>query len=335
MIPIYSYPTTILFLDDNINYLKHLSLHLPRNCFSFRLYNNPAKALDYILTNHHTTNDPRDYWRSADPVHLDSYVVEIDIPSLYHKCYNPDRFQALSTIVIDYDMPGINGIDFLKKIQFPGIQKILLTGEADAHVANEAFNKGLINQYLRKQDPNLEVLLADALLKSQTSYFNHLSFAVIDALSHRGNYHCALLEKEFEKFFYKTLTSYNILEYYLLDTVGSYLMITSTNEIIILHTQNEDQAESYYLDIKDLDPEYFTDEEKSSIKNTDKILCCRSFDKQQNPGPLLWKPYYRDAQKIQGSNKFYCSIEKCPTDLNFKKIFPFNVYTENHRSIFD
>ncbi|OAI50513.1 hypothetical protein AYO37_01015 [Opitutia bacterium SCGC AG-212-L18] len=335
MIPIYSFPTTILFLDDDINYLKHLSLHLPHDRFSFRLYNNPEKAFDYILTNYKTTSDQKNYWRPADPIHLDSHVVEINIPILYQKCFDQNRFHALSTVIIDYDMPSINGLDFLEKIQFPGIQKILLTGEADAHVAVEAFNKGLIDQYLRKQDPNLETLLINAISKSQTCYFEHLSFPLIDALSHNTNHPSALLEKEFENYFYETLKSNNIIESYLLDTVGSYLMLTSSNKIIILHIQNEDQTKSYYLDIEGLDPEYFTDEEKASIKNGDKIFCYRSFNEQRHPDPTLWKQYYLNAQRIKGNNKFYCSIEKDSKNLDLKKINSFNLYTKHRRSVFE
>lgn len=335
MIPIYSHPTTVLFIDDDINYLKHLSLHLPHHLFPFILYNNPKKALDYILSNRNTTINLKDHWHSANPSHLDSCVMEIDIPSVYQKCYYRERFFSLSTIVVDYNMPDINGLEFLQKIDLSGVQKILLTGETDLHVAIEAFNSGIINQYIRKQDPNIKAFLINTLTNSQYSYFNHLSLSTIDALACYHEYPSAIAEKEFEIFFNKLIADHNIVEYYLLDTVGSFLMLINTGEIVILHTQNEDQTESYYLDIKELDYEYFSDEEKETIKNRNKIFCYKSFQGLKHPDPSLWAPYFCDAKKIQGRNQFYYSIEKNPRDLDVKSIIPFNTYLEDHQLVFD
>lgn len=332
MIPIYSHPTTILFLDDNIDYLKNLSLHLPRNLFSYKLYNNPQKALVDLSHNYNSRTYASTHWQLVNPRHLDSCVIEIDIPNLYTQCYNPNRFSSVSTIIIDYDMPDINGLEFLQKINFPEIQKILLTGVADTDIAIDAFNKGIIDLYIPKQNLDIESQLTNNILKSQACYFRHISSPTIKVLERQEDYPSALMEKEFKVLFDDLVKSFNVIEYFLLDTVGSFLLLTSSGEAIILYLQNEDQVESYYNDIKELDIECFSDEEKDIIKSRNKIFCYKPFNEERLPDPSLWKQYYCDAKTLKGTNKFYYSIHKIDK-INLQKIVSFNSYLKTHRSI--
>lgn len=313
MIPIFLHPTRIIFLDDNIEYLKNLSLHLPYDLFLFKFYNDPQQALDNILTDFSPKTNT--HWNIQNPNQLDSCLIEIDIPSLYKQCYDSKRFSALSTIVVDYEMPNMDGLEFLQQINIPGVQKILLTGEAGTDIAIEALNNNLIHQYIPKHSLDLESQLLNLLKKSQFNYFRNLSLSTIDALSCQQE-PFALEEKEFEDFFQEIIKSHNVIEYFLLDPVGSFFMLTASEEIFILYTQNEDQAESYYLDIKDLPSMCFTNKEKDAIKNRKKILCFHSFNNHCFPDPTNWKRYFNKANTIKGNNTFYCSIKKIDPDLD-------------------
>lgn len=57
-------------------------------------------------------------------------------------------------VVLDLRMPGINGLDTLKKIRGsdPGLPVILLTGNADVKLVSEALKEG-INEVLLKPCP--------------------------------------------------------------------------------------------------------------------------------------------------------------------------------------
>lgn len=206
---------------------------------------------------------------------------------------------------------------------------------ADAHRAVEGFNNEIINQYIPKQNLNIELQLVKAIEKSQLCYFNSISLSTLDALTCYQDSPSALMEKEFEIFFREIINSYDVTEYYLLDPTGSFLMLTSSGEIIILYTQNEEQTESYYLDIKDLPSVYFNKREKNNIKERKKIFCYKSFHGLRHPDPSLWKPFYCNAKKIQGENQFYYSIAKNHRDLDLKTIIPFNSYLKDHQLVFD
>ncbi len=85
-------------------------------------------------------------------------------------------------VVSDYDLPGINGIEFLERVRerVPQAVRIMLTGHADLAGATEAINKGNVFRYLVKSAHrnDLTAALADArnhymLEKSQHELLEH------------------------------------------------------------------------------------------------------------------------------------------------------------------
>jgi CheY-like chemotaxis protein len=60
-------------------------------------------------------------------------------------------------------MPGMDGLQALGELaEWPG-SRILLTGQADEQVAVRAFNRGLIDQFIAKQTPDISRRLVDAV----------------------------------------------------------------------------------------------------------------------------------------------------------------------------
>jgi serine phosphatase RsbU (regulator of sigma subunit) len=78
-----------------------------------------------------------------------------------------EEHQDIAVIVSDYNMPAVNGIEFLSRARLfsPNSVQILLTGNIDLDVAINAINKTKVFRYLPKPCPN-EVLckvIMDAL----------------------------------------------------------------------------------------------------------------------------------------------------------------------------
>ncbi len=60
-------------------------------------------------------------------------------------------------------MPGMDGLETLSElVDWPG-SRVLLTGQADEQVAVRAFNRGLIEQFIAKQAPDISRQLIDAV----------------------------------------------------------------------------------------------------------------------------------------------------------------------------
>jgi len=75
---------------------------------------------------------------------------------------------AHSVVVADMQMPGLNGIQFLTKVQekWPDTVRIMLTGNADQQTAVQAVNQGHVYRFLNKPcSPEMLALALDAGLK--------------------------------------------------------------------------------------------------------------------------------------------------------------------------
>lgn len=77
------------------------------------------------------------------------------------------RRGTVKVFMTDYRMPGVTGVDLLRKVkeEFPEIMRILFTGYADIQVAEEAINKGEIYKLVNKpwNDNDLRIIIKEAV----------------------------------------------------------------------------------------------------------------------------------------------------------------------------
>jgi response regulator RpfG family c-di-GMP phosphodiesterase len=82
-----------------------------------------------------------------------------------------DKKEAYAVIIADMQMPGMNGVEFLKRAmeKTPDSVRLMLTGNADQKTAAEAVNHGHVFSFLSKPCPSdsLEVALDNALRQYQ------------------------------------------------------------------------------------------------------------------------------------------------------------------------
>lgn len=74
---------------------------------------------------------------------------------------------SVQVVVSDYRMPGMNGVDFLKKVHeaWPDTVRIVLSGYADTAAVVSAINEGQIYKFIPKpwNDDELKVTIANAV----------------------------------------------------------------------------------------------------------------------------------------------------------------------------
>ncbi len=163
---LFNRPGTVVFLDDDPDYLEMLALVLPRH-WHVRLFLRPAQALDYLqqeppFWEADAWNQQQlvDHWRDGKPL----------IPQIlgYWSRYT-ERYAMTRVCVVDYSMPGMDGLQVLGELaEWPGA-RVLLTGQADEQVAVQAFNRGLIDQFIAKQAPDISRRLIDAVSHLMTT----------------------------------------------------------------------------------------------------------------------------------------------------------------------
>lgn len=153
-------PGSVVFLDDDPDYLEMLAMVMPRH-WNIRLFVRPAQCI------HHLLREPRqweqdswnqqllvDLWRQGKPL-----IPQI----LAYWARAVERWSLTHVCVVDFSMPGMDGLQVLSElVDWPGA-RLMLTGQADERVAVGAFNRGLIDHFIPKQTPNISVQLAEAL----------------------------------------------------------------------------------------------------------------------------------------------------------------------------
>ena len=81
--------------------------------------------------------------------------------------------QDFDIILADYKMPGMNGIELLKKVKEinPGTVRMLITGNPEVKIAREAIDNAEVHYYIEKpwENKNLRMIIYDALKKKDES----------------------------------------------------------------------------------------------------------------------------------------------------------------------
>jgi len=216
------HPTTVVFVDDNIDYLKHLF-----TCYNEVLpcltFDNSREALYFLNENYnHTSFISRNMVHPEDG-ELNKLSSNIDIANLRNEVLLSERFEEIAVLVIDYTMPAINGIELCKLIKNPNIRVILLTGDADYDIAIKEFNNGNIDKYFKKTTPNLMDELLQAIYDLEKQYFIEQTNII---LANSSNQSFDFLEDpEVARVFDKVCYDNNIVEYYLLNDKGGFLLV--------------------------------------------------------------------------------------------------------------
>jgi DNA-binding NarL/FixJ family response regulator len=101
------------------------------------------------------------------------------IKTLHREIYNSQRFHEISVLVVDFDMPGMTGLELCEELADKPFKKLLLTGKADEKTVIQAFNEGKIQKYIHKDSQNFAEEMNRAVRELQRNYFEDLSAVVI------------------------------------------------------------------------------------------------------------------------------------------------------------
>lgn len=297
-IPFFYYPTTVAIIDDDVDLLDSLNLSFSGQ-FKCRTFSSPQEGKNFLLE-HFIKNKQDERYLNISYDRMTDVSVNLDISRIYKKVYDKSRFNQIGVLVLDYDMPGINGLELARELKAKTpIKIVMLTGEADKNTVIEAFNTNEIDRFIPKSNADYHEKLLEYIYQLQLQYFIDLSAAVLESLATESSH--PLKNESFIKFFENIVKENNIVEFYLLDESGSFLMLDKKGKPLWLFVRREEDMQSFYemANEEGLDKELV-----KALQDRKKIVT--SIERDAVMPPILeWKIY--DAETL-GDEKIYYAL---------------------------
>lgn len=269
------------------------------NCVRF---NDPIHALN------HANNIKNHHWNSHLQQDVNYYsdseqFVQNTLNFWGTKLGDNERYNEISVVVVDFEMPELDGLNFCRQLKNPNIKKILLTGRVDNQAVIDAFNDGVINYYLNKSDDKLEERLAHAIRELQNRYFIELSsYIKIRAIDHKSSlFNDTLLSKHFAQL----LQEHKIQEYYFSTNPPRYRLTDQQgNSHIFLVYSRQDLNEQIRVIKEEAGPQWLV----NSLKSGHYIPYFQSrdgyFDQELQDIDQSLYP----AQVVEGNSTYFCAL---------------------------
>lgn len=237
-LPLFFYPSTWVLVDDDkillttieqaLNqYNTILTFSTPNDCVKyFDSYDVPSSKFNILKSNIQDENYGV----------LQHVPMSFNINSIFSLMNDLTRDQEITSIIIDYNMPGFNGFDLAKFPKLNSIPKILLAGDTRENIAIQGFNDNLIDRFVQKSEEDMFNRLAKYLKELTIQYFTNLTSSLLTYLE--ADEKLPLSDPKFVDFFEIFCESNKIIEYYLIDKNGSFLCIDKQgNELyLVVHT---------------------------------------------------------------------------------------------------
>lgn len=249
-IPPYWHPTTVVAVDDDPLLLESLAFHLSRaqRC---EAYVSPVQALAAILERGRSARP--DGWvqpltvsdLNELPGDPSDHGVRLHLRSIADIMANPRRASEISVLVVDYDMPQMDGLALCRAISHLPIQKILLTGKADERLAVDAFNEGIIDRFILKHDPDVRGRLKAEIALADERYFRGITRFLADIFHANHDFPA---DPDFAGWFAAERQRDGIVEYYFSVDPPGMICFDARGRGRLLLVQDREQIEAHRAD---------------------------------------------------------------------------------------
>ena len=330
------FPTQTILVDDDPDFLEGVSLMLDSRQ-SYQLFQSAHQALEEVNRAHrHVHFLKRCYANYKTGPMVSDSLSHIDIGGLGFETYNGDRFLTASTVVVDYSMPEMNGLEFLSALKNPFIRKVLLTGQGDMELAITAFNSQLIDQFIDKHDPHLKHKLNAAISTFQDQYFRN-SFKLITDPILANNHEAFLVSTDFQRFFHELRKQRDIVEYYMTDIpYAGFLLVSGEGQRHYLLIRTEAELKRHILALE------AAEAPTALLEQVRKGELLPDYDDQQEDLDIArdilpdWSSHYHPGTITGQHNPYFTTLLSAEyLDGPLQSIIPYNSFLQSSFSFND
>lgn len=309
-----NFPTTLLALDDDQDLLDNIQYALSSQ-YKCICTSDPIEAYNLLDKNRGWTKSLLEkgvsqIYPEDDP---SMFSVSLNIPLLKNQISNSDRFKHIAILIIDYDMPKKNGLEFIRELNDPQLKVIMLTGKATPDMVIKAFNDKKIHRYISKGEPDYDKKISQYINELQAEFFLDFSKFILDSLKESKNQ--ILENKSFVDLLNNVIQENKIVEYYLLDESGSFLMLDdkADNQIWLIVKSKSDIQHFYELAQDDPD---LPAETLKKLKDRKILTYFKAFKESMNSAHL-W--HFLEAEPLNEKKEFYYAIIKNDKHFQIKR----------------
>ncbi|WP_319244703.1 response regulator [uncultured Propionivibrio sp.] len=326
-IPPFCFPTTVAFIDDNRSFLESIALGLDSR-LAFRKFESPFSALVALNGAPPTPSIDEELlsiYRHRGECSQSHHVIDVNLDRIHRVVHDEQRFEQISVVVVDYDMPEINGLELCRSIKNPAIRKILLTGKADEQVGIHAFNEGIIDRFIKKQYPDAIARLNTAIADLQKEYLQQLQDALIHMLAVGS--HAFLFDRMFALRFQDICKELDIVEHYLSCAPDGLLLLDSSGSAHLLVVQTEAMMRSH---VEIADELGAPNELLRQLSNRRHIPYFWKTSGDYTPDYDDWESCLYPAQEFTGQNGdwYLYAVIRAPSAFNLKYIHSYSDYLD-------
>ncbi len=329
------FPTTVMFVDDQKEYLDHISIDLDDN-LAYKFYTDPLKATTFLKehcqpipymkqwSRNLNRNDEIELGGSLEEKEHTHNYIDIDVAAIHQQIYSADRFKDVSLVVVDFAMPDMSGLQFCEQLKNLPIKKLMLTGQAGHELGVQALNDGIIDKFIVKGASDFDHQLNSIVEELQCQYFYDLSDTIIQNLA--VSPYCCLDDNAFITLFNKLRKEHNIIEYYLVKDTGCFLLLDIEGNVSWLAVKSEQEMLYDYEITNDSEA---PKELITALQQRKQLLFHINIDNLVDYFQANWQDYLYPATELQGEHgKIYYSFIKGvhKYDVNTNKIASYKDY---------
>jgi len=321
----FHFPTTVAFVDDSPQFLSNLSLQLDSG-LAYRLFRSPFSAL--VALNGANPSPPAverffSLYRQRGDKNVARHVIDVSLDMIHREVHNEHRFEQVSVVVVDFDMPEMDGLEFCRNLKNRAIKKILLTGKADEQTAVRAFNSKAIDRFIRKQDEDVMLQLNRAIAELQREHFEQVEHMLADALS--VGTHMFMRDPAFAALFADIARELGIVEHYLCCAPDGILMLDMAGAAHLLIVQTEDMMRGHYEIAFDQNA---PEELLATLRSARSLPYFWKTAGNYSPVYDDWQSFLHPANEFKGHDWYLYAVVRNPGAFNLKYVYPYSEYLE-------
>jgi hypothetical protein len=213
---------TVLFIGDQYRELTGIRKALLPHFF-YRIFDEPKQAERFLLKGYYPRVNNQPWVRSEAFDHTVRTRFHFCEKTLSDELCSSHRFEEVVVAVIDSSIREPSLFDLCRRIQFIECKKLLLILPDEVGMAKKAVKEGIIDGYVVKDDsPSMMLKLTTAISTLAYNYFQEFSLPIVSQLQLTMPY---LSDVAFVDFFQNICFDKDIIEFYLIDPAGGYLLL--------------------------------------------------------------------------------------------------------------